>query len=128
MTTETTTTLREAAVRLAVARNLEQRLADQLDAKRRLFEAEHLELISDHAQARIAREEADQLLRNLALAVYHTNGETKPAPGVEIAVATKLEYEEEAAIDFVRKVPVPSVRVATDLYAKLFPSETEVAA
>lgn len=54
------------------------------------------------AATKLDRAEAEDNLRNIALAQYETDGDKQPHPAIGIAIYTILDYDEGQALDYAR--------------------------
>jgi hypothetical protein len=143
-----TSSLREAAFRLAMLRESIKQRKERIETARRGFEATialDLELLKADADA-LDSEEAT--VRAMALVAYETEGHKRPAPGVDVVVTKDYEIDEASGLQWAKTtkmcllpeqldvkavkkmaavVPLPfvevrerpTVRIASDLLAAL---------
>ena len=85
--------LQEQIKQVARARQEAQRLADEKMGKLKAWEDENQIFLDAVKVASEYRNEQENLLRELTLAIYAETGDKKPCEGVGIREITKLEYE-----------------------------------
>lgn len=90
---ENLTALQEQIKQVARARQEAQWMADEKMSKLKAWEEENQLFLESLKEASKYRDEQENLLRELTLAVYQETGEKKPAEGVGVREITKLEYE-----------------------------------
>jgi hypothetical protein len=118
--------LRDQLRRLADARANHVSLVDELTARRAAFDLANNYLLDGIAEigSMIATAEAD--VRALAVSTYGMTGDKKPAPGVEIVLASKMDYPEGEAFAWAQQtgmalVPQSLDRKAFEKIAKATP-------
>lgn len=143
-----TESLRTEAVKLATLRHEAEQRDEAIKRQRAAFEDTIAQQVQSLAGIRREIEATEGAVRGMALVTYETTGEKKLIPGVDVVVGEELVYEESdawewaqktgmcispakldakafakiakaAPLPFVKKVDKPSVRIASDLLAKL---------
>lgn len=92
------TALQEQIKQVARSRQEAQRLAEEKTTKLKAWEAENELFLDTVKDAAHYRDEQENQLREMALAVYSETGEKKPAPGVAIREVTRLDYDPKEAL------------------------------
>lgn len=143
-----TESLRAEAVKLATLRHEADQREEVIKRARAEFEQTIAVQVNSLAGLRREIEATEGAVRGMALVEHEQTGEKKLIPGVEVIVGEELVYDETAAwewaqktgmcvspakldlkafakiakatdLPFVTKVAKPSVRIASDLLAKL---------
>jgi hypothetical protein len=138
---------------LADARAERDTLVDEIRARNKAFEEANGDLIAAGNGAKMRVEQLESEVRALALHTFDVSQDKKPAPGVEIVLASKLYYDEPAAfawaqqtgmavtpacldkkafekiakatvLPFVEYHQEPAVRIATQLNAAAYADES----
>lgn len=75
----------------------------EITAAREQWALDNALLLQQHAAAQVALDDAEQSLRDVAVANYAATGVRKPAPGVEVKLFKVLSYNKDAALEWARK-------------------------
>jgi hypothetical protein len=118
-----------------------QSYADKVAKSRLQWEADNIQLLSSYDQAKVDVDNIEGLIRERVAFHYERTGDKHPAPGVNIRVLTRLEYDPVQAfewakshglalsldkkafesiakvqpLDFVTKVDAPQATISTNL-------------
>lgn len=94
----------DAQVRVvARQREIVASLQTVLGERQRAFQDSVADLVQELRQAKSECDEAESILRSLAIGAYKETGDKKPAPGVGIRSETVVEYDESRAVEWARK-------------------------
>ncbi|KKK92581.1 hypothetical protein LCGC14_2701490 [marine sediment metagenome] len=97
---ETKVTIADQIDVVVEAREKAQEMANKKKAMYDEFISQHTDFFGDVVVAAAACSEAEDALREMAVAIYKKTDDKKVAPGVGIRVVTKLEYDPNVALDW----------------------------
>ena len=96
-------TLLERVRKVAHLRRVQKVIQAAVDSKRKAWEQTHSGLLVSVAAVANSLAEAEKEVREMALGSYAVTGEKAVAPGVNVRLVTKLEYEEAEAVAWVQE-------------------------
>jgi len=94
------TTLEEQIQIVARTRRMSKELNEAKNLAYQKWEQDNASLLESLNSIRESCTEAESLLRELTLKVYHETGDKRPAEGVAIREITKLDYDPKQAFDW----------------------------
>ena len=96
------TTIREQVAEVAVLRNRLAELSAEYGARVAAWQESARDLNADLDVTKATLRDAEQMLREMALAEYARTGSKQPGPGVGIREVKRLEYDEAAAFTWAK--------------------------
>lgn len=112
-------TLSEAIAKLAEARRAHRQARHMLALAREAFEVDHAVEIANERELGERVANLDAIARELAINVYADTGDTAPAPGVSLSLATHATYNKNEALEWARTA-LPSAVIPEQLDVKIF--------
>jgi len=93
-------TLEDAIQMVITARTQYHTVHTQVHQLREAWATQHADLLQEHARSREAMQQAEAVLRALAIELYQSTGSKDLAPGVKVRELTKLIYDPHAALSW----------------------------
>ena len=93
-------TLENAIQMVITARTQYHTVHTQVHQLREAWATQHADLLQEHARSREAMQQAEAVLRALAIELYQSTGSKDLAPGVKVRELTKLIYDPHAALSW----------------------------
>jgi hypothetical protein len=90
--------LTDAIQTVITTRTQSHRLRTEVQALREAWTCQHAALLQEDARCRVALQEAEAALRQLAVHHYQATGQKTLAPGVKVRELTRLTYDPQVAL------------------------------
>ena len=93
-------TLEDAIQMVITARTQYHLIQSHVHQLREAWATQHADVLQEHARSRETMQQAEAVLRALAIELYQSTGSKDLAPGVKVREMTRLTYEPHAALSW----------------------------